>query len=75
MFHWDILTVTGLVPLQLYKFNKEQDYILYSNKIDIVDFLKDNSPIKFYRLSLLDFKKFIKFKKKLTNKKTPQAPP
>jgi hypothetical protein len=36
--------------------------------MDIVDFLEDNSPVKLYRLSLLDFKKFIKFKKGLTNK-------
>jgi hypothetical protein len=33
--------------------------------MDIVDFLKDNSPIKLYRLSSLDFKKFIKLKKDL----------
>jgi hypothetical protein len=36
--------------------------------MDIVDFLEDNSPIKLYRLSFLDFKKFIKLKKGLTNK-------
>ena len=42
--------------------------MLYSNRIDIIDFLKDNSPIELYRLSPLDFKKFIKLKKGLTNK-------
>jgi hypothetical protein len=36
--------------------------------MDIVNFLKDNSPVKLYRLSLSDFKKFIKLKKGLTNK-------
>jgi hypothetical protein len=36
--------------------------------MDIVDFLKDNSPIELYGLSLLDFKKFIKLKKRLINK-------
>ena len=36
--------------------------------MDIVDFLKDDSPVKLYGLSLLDFKKFIKLKKRLTNK-------
>jgi hypothetical protein len=36
--------------------------------MDIVNFLEDNSPVKLYRLLLLDFKKFIKLKKGLTNK-------
>jgi hypothetical protein len=36
--------------------------------MDIVDFLEDNSPVKLYGLSLLDFEKFIKLKKGLTNK-------
>jgi hypothetical protein len=36
--------------------------------MDIVDFLEDDSPIKLYGLSLLNFKKFIKLKKGLTNK-------
>jgi hypothetical protein len=36
--------------------------------MDIVDFLEDDSSIKLYRLSPLDFKKFIKLKKGLTNK-------
>jgi hypothetical protein len=36
--------------------------------MDIVNFLKDDFPVKFYRLSLLDFEKFIKLKKGLTNK-------
>ena len=36
--------------------------------MDRVDFLKNNSFIEFYRLLLLDFKKFIKFKKGLINK-------
>jgi hypothetical protein len=36
--------------------------------MDIVNLLKDNSPIKLYGLSPLDFKKFIKLKKGLTNK-------
>jgi hypothetical protein len=36
--------------------------------MDIVNFLKDNSPVELYRLSLLDFKKFIKLKKGFINK-------
>jgi hypothetical protein len=36
--------------------------------MDIVDFLKDDFPVKLYRLLLLDFEKFIKLKKELTNK-------
>ena len=36
--------------------------------MDIVNFLKDNSPIKIYRLLPVDFKKFIKLKKELINK-------
>ena len=36
--------------------------------MDIVNFLKDDSPVKLYGLSPLDFKKFIKLKKGLTNK-------
>jgi hypothetical protein len=36
--------------------------------MDIVDFLKDDSPIKLYRLLPLDFKKFIKLKKGFINK-------
>ena len=36
--------------------------------MDIVDFLKDNSPVELYGLLFLDFKKFIKLKKGLTNK-------
>jgi hypothetical protein len=36
--------------------------------MDIIDFLKDDSPVKLYGLSPLDFKKFIKLKKGLTNK-------
>ena len=36
--------------------------------MDIVNFLENNSPIELYGLSLLDFKKFIKLKKGLTNK-------
>ena len=42
-----------------------------SNKIDIVNFLKNNPLIKLYKLLLLDFKKFIKLKKRFTGK-TPQ---
>ena len=61
-------TVATASQSQLYKFDKEQDYILYSNRIDIVDFLKDDSPIKLYRFLFLDFKKFIKLKKGLINK-------
>ena len=37
--------------------------------MDIVDLLENDSPVKLYRLLLLDFKKFIKLKKGLTNKK------
>jgi hypothetical protein len=37
--------------------------------MDIVDFLEDDSPIELYGLLLLDFEKFIKLKKGLTNKK------
>jgi hypothetical protein len=36
--------------------------------MDIVNLLENNSPIELYRLSLLDFKKFIKLKKGFTNK-------
>jgi hypothetical protein len=36
--------------------------------MDIVNFLEDNSPVKLYRLSPLDFEKFIKLKKGLINK-------
>jgi hypothetical protein len=36
--------------------------------MDIVNFLENNSPVKLYRLLPLDFKKFIKLKKGLTNK-------
>jgi hypothetical protein len=36
--------------------------------MDIVNFLEDDSPVKFYRLLLLDFEKFIKLKKGFTNK-------
>ena len=35
--------------------------------MDIVDFLEDNAPIKLYRLSPLDFKKFIRPKKEFIN--------
>jgi hypothetical protein len=38
--------------------------------MDIVDFLKDDFLVELYGLSPLDFKKFIKFKKGLTNKDT-----
>jgi hypothetical protein len=37
--------------------------------MDIVDFLENDSPVKLYGLSLLDFEKFIKLKKGFTNKK------
>jgi hypothetical protein len=36
--------------------------------MDIVDFLENDSPVELYGLLLLDFKKFIKLKKGLTNK-------
>jgi hypothetical protein len=36
--------------------------------MDIVDFLEDDSPVELYRLSPLDFEKFIKLKKGLINK-------
>jgi hypothetical protein len=36
--------------------------------MDIVDFLEDDSLIKFYGLSPLDFEKFIKLKKGFINK-------
>ena len=35
----------------------------------MVNFLEDDAPIKLYRLLPLNFKKFIKLKKGLTNKK------
>ena len=35
----------------------------------MVDFLEDNSPMGFYGILLLDFKKFIKLKKGFINKK------
>jgi hypothetical protein len=34
----------------------------------MVNFLKNNFPVKLYRLLLLDFKKFIKLKKGFINK-------
>jgi len=34
-----------------------------------VDLLEDNTPVKLNKLLTLDFKKFIKLKKGLTNKK------
>ena len=43
-------------------------FIPNSNRIDIVNLLKDDSPKELYRLLPLDFKKFIKLKKGLTNK-------
>ena len=36
--------------------------------MDIVNLLEDNSLIELYELLPLDFKKFIKLKKELTNK-------
>jgi hypothetical protein len=36
--------------------------------MDIVDLPEDNSPVELYGLSPLDFEKFIKLKKGLTNK-------
>jgi hypothetical protein len=36
--------------------------------MDIVNLLKDNSPVELYGLSPLDFEKFIKLKKGLINK-------
>jgi len=54
--------------LRLYKLNKEQDYVLYSNRIDLVDLLEDDTPVELNKLLTLDFKKFIKLKKGLTNK-------
>jgi len=59
--------VTAASYLQLYKLDKEQDYVLYSNRIDLVDLLKDNTPIELNKLLTSDFKKFIKLKKGLTN--------
>jgi len=53
---------------RLYELDKEQDHVLYSNRIDLVDLLEDNTPIELNKLSTLDFKKFIKLKKGLTNK-------
>jgi len=35
--------------------------------MDIVNLLEDNAPMELYRLLPLNFKKFIKFKKGLTN--------
>jgi hypothetical protein len=43
--------------------------IFYSNKIDIVNFLKNDSLIELYGLSFLNFEKFIKLKKGFINKK------
>ena len=57
--------VTAASHLWLYEFNKEQDYVLYSNRIDIVDFLGDNALMELYRLSPLDFEKFMRPKKEL----------
>jgi hypothetical protein len=36
--------------------------------MDIVNFPEDDSPVELYGLSLLDFEKFMKLKKGLTNK-------
>jgi hypothetical protein len=36
--------------------------------MDLVDLLEDDTPIELNKLSTLDFKKFIKLKKGLTNK-------
>jgi hypothetical protein len=36
--------------------------------MDIVDLLKDDSPVELYGFLLLDFKKFIKLKKRFINK-------
>jgi hypothetical protein len=36
--------------------------------MDIINFLKDNSPVELYGLLPSDFEKFIKLKKGLTNK-------
>jgi len=60
--------VTAAFYLRLHKLNKEQDYVLYSNRIDLVDLLEDNMPAELNKLSTSDFKKFIKLKKGLTNK-------
>ena len=48
--------------------DKEQDHVLYSNRIDIVNLIEDNSSAKLYGLLPLDFKKFIKLKKGFNNK-------
>jgi len=40
---------------------------MHSNGIDIVNLLEDNALIELYRLLPLDFKKFIKLKKRLIN--------
>jgi len=61
--------VTAASYLWLYELNKEQDHILYSNRIDLVDLLEDDTPIELNKLLTLDFKKFIKLKKGLINKK------
>jgi len=61
-------TVAVASQSQLYKLNKDQDHVLYSNRIDIVNLLENNAPVELYGLSPLDFKKFIKLKKGLTNK-------
>jgi len=60
--------VTAASRLRLYKLNKEQDYVLYSNRIDLGDLLEDNTPVKLNKLLTSDLKKFIKLKKGLTNK-------
>ena len=46
---------------------KKQDYVFYSNKINIINFLENNAPTEFYGLLPLDFKKFIKPKKEFTD--------
>ena len=51
--------------LQLYKLNKEQDYILYSNGIDLVEFLEDDRPTELNVFLPLDFKKFMDLKRSL----------
>jgi len=60
-------TVAAASRSRLYELDKEQDHVLYSNRIDIVDLPEDDAPTELYGLSPLDFEKFMKLKKGLTN--------
>ena len=65
-----LLVFTYWCPSPNRRISREGDsiYRTTSNRIYIINLLEDNSSIKLYRLLPLNFKKFIKLKKGLTNK-------